>query len=506
MSENLGLTEREERLVQRENHKATSQIRDDGRSKAEGSKSKNKVSRKVVVEEEEENDLGNPDEDFDDQEEEIPDKGKGRKVDDDDLDTEDEREEERRKYDKQKPSNSRSRSRSSLRSPTHSRRGSFRSPSESRRPLTPPPAPVPPPVDIMQVMANNMAQGKPIDNNMMMFAMMNMMQQMTESNRRDREKREEREDDRYRSRGETTPIFNSSHSEPKAGDPEPFTGNANKLETFIQTCRLNFDLQPSRFRKESIRVGYILTFLRGNPADAVGPLIENDPDGEIETVERLVSFLRMNYGDPDKQGTALRNLRKLKQTKSAAEYFSKFRQYVTILGYRDQRQLVTQAIDGLDDRMKDELTRYGNDRFSTVNELARWVTPLDNRFRARDQEKVDKESRVKSKDKAREEHDTGKKDRKENRGGDSSKGSSTTDGNKGNSSTSSSTGTTRKTEGSAPRRARTKEDYDRIEAEGLCRICMGNDHKREDCPVMAKKKKDGTWVERTFVKKETVKE
>ena len=175
----------------------------------------------------------------------------------------------------------------------------------------------------------------------------------------------------------------SSSKEPKANDPETFYGKPDKLRQFIQQCNLVFRLQPSRFVNEEIQVAYMTSYLRGSALDSVRALETISPPApELLTMAAFVQYLHDSYGDPDEAGTAQRKLKALRQTGTAAEYFSKLRELIAILGWIDQGPIIFSAIDGLSSDLKDEIARSGRD-FDRLDELVRFVTPLDNRLRTR---------------------------------------------------------------------------------------------------------------------------
>jgi hypothetical protein len=190
----------------------------------------------------------------------------------------------------------------------------------------------------------------------------------------------------------------SSSKEPKANDPASFDGkNPEKLEQFITQCELVFKLQPSRYASESVRVNYMISYLSGFALDAVRPFIDTSPTPvEISTKEEFVRYLRSNFGDPDIKGSTIRKLRNLSQKGSAAEYFSRFREYIAVLGFQEELQLVDRAIQGLKPEIKDEIARH-TDNFDTLDELIRFVTRLDNRLRAREIERKAEDKKTEEK-------------------------------------------------------------------------------------------------------------
>lgn len=175
--------------------------------------------------------------------------------------------------------------------------------------------------------------------------------------------------------------------EPKVKDPETFHGQRNSLNAFLTECDLVFELQPSRFRDDRIKVSYMISFLRDTPLLAIRPLLSEVPRPAIlQSYPAFVEHLRTNYGDPDEKGTARRKLKGLKQLGPASAYFAEFQQYVAILGWKDQDPIIDKAIEGLKSNLKDEVARQG---FlpETLDELITFIVPLDNRLYEREQER-----------------------------------------------------------------------------------------------------------------------
>jgi hypothetical protein len=172
-----------------------------------------------------------------------------------------------------------------------------------------------------------------------------------------------------------------------ASDPEPYYGKeSSKLKHFITQCELMFRLNALRFANESVKVAYMTTFLRGSALDAVRPLI-NDPFAlEMTSVEEFMEYLLVNFGNPDEKGTAKRKLKLLRQTGTASQYFGKFQGLMATIGWKDPEAIVDKAQEGLSSKMKDAVARSGLE-FENLNELIKFIVPLDNRIRRREQEK-----------------------------------------------------------------------------------------------------------------------
>ena len=184
------------------------------------------------------------------------------------------------------------------------------------------------------------------------------------------------------------PFVPSSSSRLKLNPPQEFTGSKPEaLRQFIMQCRLHFEYSGSLFPDEESKIGYMITYLRGSAQDAVRPMVESSiRPVELSSVDDFVEYLKSSFGDPDEKGTARRRLKGLCQTGSAAEYFAKFREIMSILGWTDPEPIVDRAVEGLSSELKDELAR-SNLEFLSLDSLVKFIVPLDNRIRVREDEK-----------------------------------------------------------------------------------------------------------------------
>jgi hypothetical protein len=175
--------------------------------------------------------------------------------------------------------------------------------------------------------------------------------------------------------------------EPKVKDPETFHGKRESLNSFITECSLVFELQPSRFTEDRVKVSYMISLLRDTPLMAIRPLLSIVPRPlVIDNYYLFVDYLQTNYGDPDERGTARRKLKALRQTGPASAYFAEFQQYIAILGWRDQDPIIDKAVEGLKPYLKDEIARAGHQPV-TLTELIAFIVPLDNRLFERERER-----------------------------------------------------------------------------------------------------------------------
>ena len=159
----------------------------------------------------------------------------------------------------------------------------------------------------------------------------------------------------------------SHQQEPKIPDPPMFSGERKDLLPFLTKCQLKFDGQPSRFKDEKSKILYAGARLEGTAFSWFQPLIapHPGPEGLTKPVPpELVSFkafsdaLTVNYGDPNLEATAERELRRLHQTGSAADYAAKFESKKQYLKWNDEA-FRDQFYLNLKDEIKDEIAPVG---------------------------------------------------------------------------------------------------------------------------------------------------
>ena len=179
--------------------------------------------------------------------------------------------------------------------------------------------------------------------------------------------------------------------EPKVLDPEIFYGQRNKLTSFLTECEINFSVQSSRFTSDSVKINYMISFLRDSPLLAIRPYLgrAEKPEFLVEN-PKFIDYLKSNFGDPDEKESAVRRLNSLRQTSSASAYFAEFNQCVAILGWKEQGPLIDKAKRGLNATMKDEIARE-RAKFTSVEELINFVIPLDNSLYERELERKKEE-------------------------------------------------------------------------------------------------------------------
>jgi hypothetical protein len=174
------------------------------------------------------------------------------------------------------------------------------------------------------------------------------------------------------------------HQEPKIPDPPMFSGDRKELLPFLTKCQLKFEGQPSRFPSERSKILYVGSRLDGVAFNWFQPLIALYPaDSGAVPPPELVSFktfkeaLTVVYGDPNLEATAVREIRRLHQTGSAAEYAAKFESKKQFIPWNDEA-FRDQFYLNLKEEIKDEIAPVGKPK--TYLELKTLAIRLDARL------------------------------------------------------------------------------------------------------------------------------
>ena len=153
----------------------------------------------------------------------------------------------------------------------------------------------------------------------------------------------------------------------KINTPEPYDSSRGKLRAFFSQIKLFFGFNVDRFPTDEHKVLFASTYLRG-PAfkwfnSFLMDFLNNEPDkrddNTIEVTQNYSNFknkLRQVFGDFDKEHLAERRMQSLRQTRSAADYASKFQQLAAQTQW-GAVPLVAQFYKGLKDRVKDDVAR-----------------------------------------------------------------------------------------------------------------------------------------------------
>ena len=163
-----------------------------------------------------------------------------------------------------------------------------------------------------------------------------------------------------------------------------FSSKRKDLLSFPTKSQMKFDGHPSRFLEEKDKILYTGSRLEGPAFSWLQPLIAPDPEGSDQPpASELASFrvfftaLIVIYGDPNLEATAVREIRRLHQTGSAAEYAARFESKKQYVKWNDEA-LRDQFYLNLKEEIKDEIAPVG--KLKTYLEMKTLAIRLDARL------------------------------------------------------------------------------------------------------------------------------
>ena len=183
----------------------------------------------------------------------------------------------------------------------------------------------------------------------------------------------------------------------KLATPTVFTGDRKKLDTFLLQLNLYFKFNQSSFATNADRVQYAAYYLQGEAEEWFRPYLQEYTDSEDDLSQaeestrrmfasftRFKSEIRMMFGDIDRERTAERDLLKLRQTKSTADYTAHFTRLSAATNWEDAALTAT-FYAGLKDGVKDEITR--GERPDNLRAMTIMAIRIDNRLYEQRKEK-----------------------------------------------------------------------------------------------------------------------
>jgi hypothetical protein len=159
--------------------------------------------------------------------------------------------------------------------------------------------------------------------------------------------------------------------------PEFWEGDRRKLEDWLIKWDLYFMFQGSRIPEEK-KVTLVASYMRGRAFTWIKPFLRRyhdagdstDVDPWFEDFDLFKEQLRPIFGVSNEPTIARRDIQRIRQEKSAADYAAEFQQLATYTGWNDNA-LMTMFRQGLKPKVKEELMRTAAsvDTFDTlVNE------------------------------------------------------------------------------------------------------------------------------------------
>lgn len=174
---------------------------------------------------------------------------------------------------------------------------------------------------------------------------------------------------------------------PKIRDPDLFngTGGSIAIRAFLTQLKLVFTMQPSRYAKDTTKIAYAASHLRGNAFHWIEPYLTAteaqmaaDPDFTwMRTYDGFAKQFDATFGDQDQLKQAGLKIQELRQTSTVSAYASEFRRLAFILGWKDS-QLIQMYEHGLSPRIRDYLVPMPD--FTSFSELVKVTTNIDNKL------------------------------------------------------------------------------------------------------------------------------
>ncbi|KAJ3530145.1 hypothetical protein NM208_g9457 [Fusarium decemcellulare] len=151
----------------------------------------------------------------------------------------------------------------------------------------------------------------------------------------------------------------------KPNPPELFDGTPVKLATFLTQCRAFMLYYPTQFSRDSAKVMYAAGRLKGTAAQWFQPVMEdytNKPESELQprtfmlynSYTAFEKALKQAFGTINEKGQAEREIKAIRQTRSASEHGAKFLQLASKLPW-DQDALMSLFFDSLKEQVQAEL-------------------------------------------------------------------------------------------------------------------------------------------------------
>ena len=161
--------------------------------------------------------------------------------------------------------------------------------------------------------------------------------------------------------------------------PEPFKKGAQQLRDLFTHCHLNFVLNSHQFSTDQKKVYYLASFFQDTPLQWFSSLLEKE-DPKLSSFSDFKEELSALFGADKEQSIvqAESKLRKLKQTRSASEYFTEFDALAALVGLDDTAKKFM-VYGGLKTSVKQALART-TDTWDNYPELRESAILLDDRL------------------------------------------------------------------------------------------------------------------------------
>ena len=168
--------------------------------------------------------------------------------------------------------------------------------------------------------------------------------------------------------------------------PEIFTGKRKELSCFLGQCQLVFDAQPGKFPSDYSKIIFISSHFCESAFNWIQPYISSKKKKAtfMTTYDNFIEELECAFGEPDIKNTVSRQIDKLYQTNSAANYSTEFLKLSSILNWDDEA-LSYHYYRGLKDEVKDQMTHHPKPK--DLTDLIQISIDADNRVYERNIER-----------------------------------------------------------------------------------------------------------------------
>ena len=164
-------------------------------------------------------------------------------------------------------------------------------------------------------------------------------------------------------------------------EPNPFDGSdTKKLHTFLSQCKLNFRDRKDLFCDDSVKVNYILSYLKGPAPHCFEPgLLKLNEPMWLSDYNLFISELEANFGTYDPIAKAEAELEGLcmQENHQATKYFVKFMQLASHVQW-GEATLLRRAYHGLAKRIKDNQVHH--DKPTSILALHKLALSIDSRY------------------------------------------------------------------------------------------------------------------------------
>ncbi|KIM52647.1 hypothetical protein SCLCIDRAFT_45041, partial [Scleroderma citrinum Foug A] len=162
----------------------------------------------------------------------------------------------------------------------------------------------------------------------------------------------------------TTANRDTSSSRTKVREPDTFDGtDSRKLRAYLMQCELNFQDRPKAFASDRAKVTFVQSYLKGIALEWFEPDLLNSGNPRacpiwMDNYQQFVQELQSNFG--------------LHNPVRDVEH------QLDNLSMKDRQKINKYVVDGLPDRIKDEISRVGKPR--TLNGYRTLAQTIDARY------------------------------------------------------------------------------------------------------------------------------